>query len=661
VAGSNQQHSAHANSAAKKADPLTAGILTLGTVFNKSEIQALKERVGRRPFDERVTFKNDFCRCPFHAGDSDKSMHLVQRDGAWIATCFSGCNKSFDVISFVVEFDHVNFREAVSRLQGGKPAITSEAPACLMTPEEWTTTGRELRPDDIARFAASRKDKTAGFETFRQLGCRVIGDCLAFPHIWTDAEGSHFDLVKLRGLDEKKFEARNDIKANSFFNLDTVNLAEPVYIVEGEPDVAVMEEAGFRAVSVKSGSQKKFNVDRLAILALAPQIFLVGDQQRGSDPGQGCMDALQKALQDFGIGEKVFRVRFDDAHDMSELARITGSGFRERVLELRDDALSPWVRKNLPTISELSSEPVKWVIDRMLPYGGLSMLSATQGSMKSLTALFLAQAVAAGRNEFLGRKVMPRIPVLYIDRENPEGMISERARRMGILGNRDLIFWGDFNRHHPTPEPDDPRLLEFARQQNGLVIFDSLQDFYGDSSEIDNTAMMKLIARFRKLARAGAGVFVLHHFEKTGEKPRGGTTITALTDMSMKAHKRPDGVVELREDRFRMCGSWEIDFKCHFDAGAFHNFERHYQLEVLRDQTGEEVVRDAVQEKKAKAAKADADTSKVVEFVKMGLAPATIEGKTNISRSRAKKLAEKEGFFWDGEKWTPKEPDGVPY
>jgi hypothetical protein len=98
---------------------------------------------------------------------------------------------------------------------------------------------------------------------------------------------------------------------------------------------------------------------------------------------------------------------------------------------------------DLPTITELTAEPVKWVVDRALPYGCLTMLVGSQGSMKTMLAMYAAQAIAGhipGRT-FLGRKVMHGIPVLYIDRENPEAEISDRGRYMGIMGNRNFIYW----------------------------------------------------------------------------------------------------------------------------------------------------------------------------------------------------------------------------
>lgn len=572
------------------------------------DTKKLRKAVGRKPFDDRAAFNSrDYARCPVHNGEGEP-LHLLQRDGLWIATCFSGCSKTWDAIGFVMAVDKIPFLDAVAKL-GSKetdaphsvPATSTEKPKPkAVTLEAWSKWGRELTPDDVARLAASRKDKTAGFEAFKALGCRVDADYIGFPcsrTIYDSAglvESIQFDVIRKRHMDSKEFFLENSVSQHGLFNLDTVNAIEDVYVVEGEMDVAVMEEAGFRAVSVISGSQKKFDQHAIDTLKLAPRIFLVGDQGQ-DDPGQKCMDGLQKLLP----FAKTFRVTFDGAKDVSALARKMGDGFIAKMLDMSEAALEPWTSKdgNVPRIDQLSCKDVGWVVERMLPYGGLTMIVGSQGSLKSFIGMYLAKAVAGTATTFLGRCIM-HPPVLYIDRENPEGEVSKRARLMGILGMQDFLYWGDFNQTDSTPEPDDPRLFEFAHRKKGLIVFDSLQDWYGDASEIDNTAMVKLMGKFRKLARAGAGVLILHHQSKQSKKEhdkegRGGTSITSLTDMAIAATKSEadPNVIELRESRFRMCGGWEIDFRAHWNAGEFHKHEPFYQLELLRDQTAVEVIK----------------------------------------------------------------------
>jgi hypothetical protein len=54
--------------------------------------------------------------------------------------------------------------------------------------------------------------------------------------------------------------------------------------------------------------------------------------------------------------------------------------------------------ENIPSISQLSSETVKWLVDQMLTYGGLSIYCGKQGGMKSLFAMFLSKSVSPAKD-----------------------------------------------------------------------------------------------------------------------------------------------------------------------------------------------------------------------------------------------------------------------
>jgi hypothetical protein len=201
--------------------------------------------------------------------------------------------------------------------------------------------------------------------------------------------------------------------------------------------------------------------------------------------------------------------------------------------------------------------------------------------MKSLLSLFGAGAIEAGTS-FLGRKVLAPTKVLYVDRENSENDIGVRKHRIG-LPDDSVHYWGDWL-PDGTPNLDDPRLAEFAAS-GGFLVFDSFQQWMESGmSENDNGAMTELMRKFRRLARLGAGVLVLHHAPKYGEAGyRGGTSIPNNTEMAIGISKTDEGVVQLREIRFRGCAKWEIDIKVHFGE--------HYTYEVLRDASTSQAIR----------------------------------------------------------------------
>jgi hypothetical protein len=46
------------------------------------------------------------------------------------------------------------------------------------------------------------------------------------------------------------------------------------------------------------------------------------------------------------------------------------------------------------SVSQLSSKPVKWFVEQVLPCGGLSIYCGKQGGMKSLFAMSLSKCVS---------------------------------------------------------------------------------------------------------------------------------------------------------------------------------------------------------------------------------------------------------------------------
>ena len=334
-----------------------------------------------------------------------------------------------------------------------------------------------------------------------------------------------------------------------------------------------------------------------------------------------------------------------------------------------------WVTQNVPTISKLSTEPVKWIIDQFIPYGSITMFAGAGGSMKSWLMMQAAQRISSrpdGHDSelehvsatslekpdvptFLGRKVMYGVPVLYVDRENQEGEVGRRASMVGILGNSRFHYLCE-NATQLAPELDDERLAEFAEKEKGLIIFDSLQDWYGQADENNNSQMATIISKMRRLARLGAGVLFIHHLNATGERARGGTTITNLTDMAFNVSKnRSTGIITIKEERFRMCGSWEMTVK--------PNWIRHpgkLAWEVIADK-GEALIQKEQAEENAE------EVAKVRAVIKAcpNLAPSSWAGSKrakeilggSMNTAKILRLTKSDGWAFDpnaedGLKWT---------
>jgi hypothetical protein len=389
-----------------------------------------------------------------------------------------------------------------------------------------------------------------------------------------------------------------------------------------------------------------------------------------------------------------------------------------------------WIEQHIRTIGDLPDTPIVWVIDRLLPYGALSMTIGNKGSHKSLLAMLGGNAIAAapsgplggrawelsgegmagtswiklaeaqgegnGRGKvvpanlalaeelarkkkmvrlerspaptFLGREIQYGAPVLYIDRENIENIVGRRRLHAGIIGNKNFHYWTDMHkgiRTRTPDQPDDPRIMDWVQENNGYVIYDSLQRWYGNRSEIDGSEMGELMDRFCNVAHAGAGAWVIHHLNAMGERGRGHTIITNTPEMVHKASKDTDNpeLCKIVEDRFRCCGTWQLEYKMNWKAGkmdwkgsALDGVER-LRIDDIVDLDAEALIARKKQKKEAKdttprADKDAADIERIRSYVDLGLSPSTIEtriaetlkdGEKTIGRARISNLMIKMG------------------
>jgi hypothetical protein len=211
---------------------------------------------------------------------------------------------------------------------------------------------------------------------------------------------------------------------------------------------------------------------------------------------------------------------------------------------------------------------VNWIIDGLIPEGAITLLTGDSGHGKTIFATALAGAIAHGK-EFLGRAVKQR-KVLYCDRENPAAVVKQHLHDLGIDETSNLIYWGNWCEREPDG-PDSASLLEFARQDKPVMIFDPAIAFHpGD--EQSSTETRGFMNHCRKLTSAGATVPLLHHVGK-GENAkhyRGSSDYKAAVDVAYLLEKLgadPGG--PLSELRL-------VPFKNRFQGGtplllSFHN------------------------------------------------------------------------------------------
>ena len=219
---------------------------------------------------------------------------------------------------------------------------------------------------------------------------------------------------------------------------------------------------------------------------------------------------------------------------------------------------------DIPDPFSLPGGEIEWLVDGLIPKGGVTLLISDPGCGKTWLAHSLAKAASLG-GQFLERQAL-RMPVLYLDRENPLALVRER---LTILCGGPGVFnpWGTWCQEEP-PLLGDSRLLNFAKQ-GSLIIFDSLIRFH-DADENSASEMRVVMGHLRSLAAAGATVFALHHKGKSSIY-RGSTDIIGAVDVGFNLSRTDDGLLEMSTVgvKNRMGPDIRLTVRPDFAAGQF--------------------------------------------------------------------------------------------
>jgi hypothetical protein len=256
--------------------------------------------------------------CPFHSEKSG-SFTIFEKD--CLFKCF-GCGASGNVMQFVQKMDNCDFKAAVVKVRDFlgennwaqqaqavdavfKPAVESSKTYKSFTLAEYSGAERNLAQSEPAKTWLL-KERGIALETaqklhlgFKQNVGRLAGEnnadiadkgWVSYPCV----EDGKVISIKYRSIVRKAFCKQGGM-ATALFNTETIDLFEPVYLVEGELDACALEQAGFHAVSLQSASTHP-TPEQKDQLMRAGMVILAGDNDGGV--GEGIMQKLWRELQE---------------------------------------------------------------------------------------------------------------------------------------------------------------------------------------------------------------------------------------------------------------------------------------------------------------------------------------------------------------------------
>jgi hypothetical protein len=213
---------------------------------------------------------------------------------------------------------------------------------------------------------------------------------------------------------------------------------------------------------------------------------------------------------------------------------------------------NPPKRVNLVAWQDLRDEPVRYLVEGLIPARSFGAIFGKPGSYKSFVALYLAAMVATGREAF-GRKTGdgPQ-SVIYIAGEGGAGL---KRRRDALMRHYDLpadapVYFIRAQLNLATTLEDRDALLAEIRALNispSLVIIDTFARATAGIEENSAKDVGGAIAIFGSIEQeTGAAVLIVHHSGKNQDAGmRGSSALLAAVDCELHCEKiSPEGSQE---------------------------------------------------------------------------------------------------------------------
>lgn len=330
------------------------------------------------------------------------------------------------------------------------------------------------------------------------------------------------------------------------YNLPKIVTSEKVWLVEGEKDVKTLAEHGLVATCNPFGAGKwksEYNEHfRDKIVRIIPDNDAVGRQH-----------ALSVAENLHGIASSI---KIIDLNGLEEKEDVTDwfekGGTRKELIEIAQQT-AKWKKERhegitggLMSIGELYSIPqqkIKWLVEGMLPMGGLSILGAKPKVGKSTLARFLTLCVAHG-TPFLGREVKEGGSIYFAPEEIKVG-IKQHFKSMGAKKTDDIYIYADTISSDPIDQLR--RYIEDTRPV--LVIIDTLFRFVKAEDTNNYGQMIQLLDPLLRLARdTDTHIMAVHH---GGKGRKGSSDVVDLLLGSIGISGTVDTIIIMKEGRER--------------------------------------------------------------------------------------------------------------
>ena len=451
----------------------------------KREINS-EEVKNRIASDLNINLKSNKCKCFIHKSNSDTVMSFDKEAKRF--KCFS-CSQSYDIFNHYQEHYNLNFVDCVKAiikdfslnielLIDKSERKAKKAPTKHNSYNEKVLSycnKRRISKSTVDYVGVKENEGNVVFEYRNELG-----EHIANKYRFTSK------TAKVKMMFEK------DTNINTLFNMDKINISEPLVITEGEFDCLAVIEAGYKnAVSIPSGvnSTNKWIETNWTFLEQFEEIILWFDNDEAGL--KGVREASSRLTNNI-----VKIVKCTIANDINELLAKEG---KQSVLDHIKKASVPLV-EGVATFDMIEdfdiyeAEKLELGIRKMdhdilgMVFGSLNILSGRNGAGKStiLNQIYLGEAIRQGYKCFL------------FSGELVAGNVKEWLIRT-LANEEDLVTYTSKNNMNYKRVSIESRKKIVNNIKDKIYLYDT------DDYNIDS-----ILVKMKQLAtRLGAKVFVI--------------------------------------------------------------------------------------------------------------------------------------------------------
>ena len=251
-------------------------------------------------------------------------------------------------------------------------------------------------------------------------------------------------------------------------------------------------------------------------------------------------------------------------------------------------------------ISELMAKEFRdpeWVVDGLIPSGGITAISGAPSSYKTFIILELASKVANG-DVLFSKFETTKKGILIVDEENGERLFHQRFRQLGVSEklNINIISLDNFKLEDKTVA----MLMSICRERDiGVVIFDSLVRIHS-GNENDARDMSRVANLLKQITKNGITVIFTHHNRKSSifrsdpsQDMRGSSDILASVDCHL-AVKKKDTTIVVTQTKLRHAKE-NNPFQLRVNGGN-DKVEFEYLGEIDKEKSKVEIIKDSVKD-----------------------------------------------------------------